>query len=68
MFRNPPAHRIGLAILVCFAASIAHALESRPEEARLRTMTIDPPSAESKCIGDPITPRCTVETFVACYF
>jgi len=61
-------HRIALAVSIFFAASIAHALESRSDEALLRTMVIEPPSTESKCIGDPITPLCAVETFVACYF
>jgi hypothetical protein len=61
-------HRIGIAVSIFFAASVAHAIESRPEEARLRTMTIDPPTATSPCIGNPVTPLCAVETFVACYF
>jgi hypothetical protein len=67
MFRSPPVHRISLAVSIFFAASIAHALESRPDEARLRTMTIDPPTATSPCIGNPVTPLCAVETFNTCY-
>lgn len=32
------------------------------------TLTFDPATSSSRCIGDPMTPLCAVETYEACYY
>ncbi len=32
------------------------------------TLTFDPATSSSKCIGNPLTPLCAVETYEACYY
>lgn len=58
-----------LVVLVCWASelnaqNIANPLADVPPPDELRFISTD--DATSKCIGNPITPLCAVETFFAC--
>ncbi len=40
---------------------------AKPKPARWRVMTLDDATSTSRCIGDPKTPLCAVETLMACF-
>jgi len=50
------------AVLIALCGGVARAGETFPSEVRTITAT----GATSPCIGDPKTPVCAVETFLAC--
>ena len=40
---------------------------TKPKPARWRVMTMEDATSTSRCIGDPRTPLCAVETLMACF-
>ena len=40
---------------------------AKPKPARWRVMTMEDATSTSRCIGDPRTPLCAVETHTACF-
>ena len=40
---------------------------AKPKPARWRIMTMEDATSTSRCIGDPRTPLCAVETLMACF-
>ena len=64
-----PGHAAGLAAESAPGAN-ADALAppaTKPKPARWRVMTMEDATSTSRCIGDPRTPLCTVETLMACF-
>jgi hypothetical protein len=62
------AFALALVIAISPSAAADPPAPTKPRPAHWRVMTYDDATSTSRCIGDPRTPLCAIETHMACFF